>query len=136
MNIIEEVRHRLQRYPMLKYRENGDLITVDPINECGFSVSMGIHRNEFIVSFDGWHEHFKTEDEALNCFAYGLSEQCRLKVHRTQGFEYCWTLEHLSDTGWKSVSSTIRLFFPFWRKRDIIYRQNSILSASNEAANP
>lgn len=126
MSPIERIRDRLQKHPMLSFHEAADTITVEPQSDNGFSVSLAVLKTEFVVSFDGWHGHFKSEDEALNCFALGLSDQCRLKVHRRAGGEYRWTLEHLTNDGWKADSETGRLFFPFWGRREIIYRQNRL----------
>jgi hypothetical protein len=125
MTIIEKVRARLQDHPDLKYRETGKSITVDAPSATGFSVSLHAVSNEFVVHFDGWHEHFATESDALNCFAFGLTGGCRLKVFRRWKFEYCWTLQRLTDQGWQEDSTTGLFFFPFWGQREIIYRQNS-----------
>lgn len=32
------------------------------------------------MSFEGWHEAFEQEEEALECVAFGLSAACRLRV--------------------------------------------------------
>jgi len=86
-----------------------------------------VTEDEFIVSFDGWHEHFKSQVDALNCFALGLTDQCRLKVFRRGRTDYRWTLEYRTEGGWKEDSTTGFLFFPFWRKCEILYRQNAII---------
>jgi hypothetical protein len=45
------------------------------------------------VHFNGWHENFKDQQEALSCFTLGLSVQCRLKEYRRWKIAYKWTVE-------------------------------------------
>lgn len=125
MIILEKARARLQEHPELKFRETGNSIVVDAPSSNGFSVSIHAVNNEFIVHFDGWHKHFDNESAALDCFVFGLFGRCRLKVCRRWKMEYRWTLESLTDQGWEEDSTTGLVFFPFWRRREIIYRQNS-----------
>lgn len=40
------------------------------------------------VYFNSWHEEFDDEDEALNCSAFGLSSECRLKEFNRNGEPY------------------------------------------------
>ena len=76
------------------------------------------------MGFDGWHEHFDTEEEALNCFEFGLSGNCRLKVVYRGSFAHRWTLESKTDSGWREDSTTGLLVFPFWRRRRAVYLTN------------
>lgn len=95
-------------------------------NSDSFEVYMFRSGSEFTVGFDGWHEHFTSEDEALNCFAFGLSQDCRLKVV-TRGSKECrWTLQFLEDGAWKDDTETGLMFVPFWKKAKIAYRRNEI----------
>jgi hypothetical protein len=52
---------------------------VHPRDRSGFTVGLRITPSGFTVYFEGWHEEFTSEDEALNCFAFGLSPKCRLR---------------------------------------------------------
>src|SRR5262249_14251262 len=45
------------------------------------------------VYFNGWHENFSDPSEALDCFVFGLSDECRLKEHRRGNVAYRWTVE-------------------------------------------
>ena len=127
MNAIEQIRQKLQTYPLLRCREIGNKITVAPTSTRGFSVSLTVTGVAFIVSFDGWHEHFKSQEDALNCFVFGLSDQCRLKVFRRGKTDYRWSLEYRTEGGWNEESTTGFVFFPFWQKREIIFRQNGFM---------
>ena len=121
---ILKLRRRLESYPLLSYHDDGQTITVDPTSTTGYSVSLTATGRDFIVRFDGWHEYFNFQVDAINYFVLGLSNQYRLKVLRRGKIDYQWTLEYRTPAGWEEDSTTGRAFFPFWRRREIIYRQN------------
>ena len=124
MTTIEKVLQRLAKYPAVSYRATSSTITIDAQSSNGFTVFLEARKGTFTVAFDGWHEHFEAESSALNCFAFGLIGKCRLKVCRSGKVEYRWTLEYPTNDGWQEDSTTGLIFFPFWRKRQIFYRQN------------
>lgn len=128
MGAVERIKEKLRRYPQLTYHVTGNTITVEPPNVNGFSVSLTEGAGEWIVGFDGWHEDFTSEDEALNCFAFGLSDRCRLRVHYRGSFPYRWTVEERTEEGWRENGTTGLLFFPFWQRARIEYRQNTVIS--------
>jgi len=57
-------------------------ITVKADSSKGFDVSFYDDKFEYTVFFEGWHEYFKKSESqnAINCFAFGLSDSCRIKV--------------------------------------------------------
>ena len=61
-------------------------LVVLPTSNHGFSVGLDVSQSHCTVSFNGWHEDFQKEDEALDCFAFGLSDECRLKECRRGNF--------------------------------------------------
>ena len=127
MSAIETIRAKLQSYPNLHYEHTASSITVSPESPDGFSVSFYDEGARFVVSFGGWHEHFDSESEALNCFAFGLSDQCRLRVESRGSTDYRWSVQHLVDGSWCDESQTGLLFFPFWRHRSERFHQNRII---------
>ncbi len=60
-----------------------------------------------------------------------VGRRCRLKVFRRGRIDYRWTLEYHNKAGWKEDSTTGLLLFPFWRKREVIYRQNAAIEEEN-----
>lgn len=129
MNLIEQIKTRLSKYPEARYESNASSITVLPISAEGFSVGLTINPgNGFTVSFEGWHEEFEDAEEALNVFAWGLSDECRLCEYRRGRFPYKWTVEYWEDGEWTQQSTTGLIFFPFWRKVEAHYLQNKLLS--------
>jgi hypothetical protein len=88
MNVIEEIIAKLQNYPQAEYESRDDWIRVPPTSKDGFPVELFAGPNSWTIHFKGWHENFSDKEEALNCFAFGLSTQCRLKVARLGRLEY------------------------------------------------
>ena len=128
MNLIDDIKTRLSRYPHIRYESDASSITVFPHSPDGFAVTLLVnHGNLYTISFEGWHEDFEGE-EALNVFAFGLSYECRLKEYRRGNFAYKWTVEYLDDEGqWKEESTTGLLLFPFWKRSTVRYLQNNLL---------
>lgn len=126
MTAIERIRARLSAYPEVNYSEGPNEIDVKPSASSGFAVGFRITPQGFTVNFEGWHEEFTDEDEALNCFAFGLSQDCRLAVVLRGNTETKWTVERLEDGTWTADSETGLLFQPFWRSARIEYRQNKL----------
>lgn len=129
MTPIEEIKHRLSKYPGVRYESDDASITVFPITADGFSVAFTESlSNGYTVYFEGWHEDFEDPAEALNIFALGLSDESRLREYRRGNTAYKWTLELLEDGEWIGQSTTGLVFFPFWRKLETRYLQNRLLS--------
>ncbi len=95
-------------------------------NPESFDVAIYAHGDELQVGFDGWHEHFDAEEDALNCFAFGLSKECRLKVVKRGNMECSWTVQALQDGTWVDDTTTGLIFVPFWKPKHVEYRQNTI----------
>jgi hypothetical protein len=134
MGAVERIRERLRRNPALKYREAAGAITIEPPTATGFPVTITERADKWVVAFGGWHEHFATEEEALNCFAFGMSERCRLKVDYRGSFPHRWTVEERTAEGWRGDSSTGLLLFPFWRRPRVEYRQNAVIRDAEPVA--
>ena len=82
---------------------------------------------DYVVSFEGWHERFTVEEEALDCFSFGLSESCRLRVTYRGESPVSWAVQSLEHGTWVVDSTTALIFTPFWRRRTVVYRQNELL---------
>jgi hypothetical protein len=128
MNPIEEIKTRLRKYPNVKYESTASSITVFPSSNTGFNVSLDAAPGRYTVSFNGWHENFADTSEALECFAFGLSGECRLKEHRRGRFAYRWTVESKQNGQWVADSETGLFLFPFWKRAEVIYLQNNLIS--------
>ena len=127
MNPIEQIKAKLARHPELRFVETPSSIQVKAPSENGFNVTFDVEANSFTVHFDGWHEHFKTVEEALNCFAFAFSGQSRVAVTYRGTTAVRWTLETLREGQWLRDSETDLLFVPFWLPVRVVHRQNPTL---------
>jgi hypothetical protein len=105
---------------------SGNTIVAKPHSADGFTVSLLERDNDWLVSFDGWHEHFIAEDRAIACFEFGLSDHCRLKIEYRGSFPHRWTVEVQSGNAWRADRVVGLLLFPFWRSARTEYRQNAV----------
>jgi len=128
MNAIEQIKERLSKYPQVRYDAGVSSISVLPTSDDGFTVGLDVKRRRFTVSFNGWHEDFQEQVDALDCFAFGLSDQCRLKEFRRGGFAYRWTVESRQNGEWVTDSETGLFLFIFWKPKEVRYLQNSLIS--------
>jgi hypothetical protein len=127
MRAIARIIEKLKKHPELSFKQEGNIVTVEPADADGFAVGLLERDGGCTVSFEGWHEEFESEEAALNCFAFGLSDQCRLKIDYRGSFPYRWSVEEANGDGWTLDSTTGLLLFPFWRRRHTVYRQNHVL---------
>ena len=127
MNIIEKIKEKLKKYPQVNYEETENFISVLPLNDKGFTVSLEIAYDDLKVFYNGWHENFENEEEALKCFAFGLSSECRLKEFCRDGEPYKWTLEYKDGENWIEDSTTSLFNFSIWKKTKINYLHNDLI---------
>jgi hypothetical protein len=126
---LDAIREKLRKYPELSVVDTDDAITVKTLAPDGFAVSFHSGDGEYTVYMEGWHAHFDASqlDTALNCFAFGLSDCARLKVHSRGGRDYRWSLEIYEDEAWRTDSTTGLLFFRFWRRKTVRYLRNAVI---------
>lgn len=130
MNPIELIKEKLKKYPHIKYEEGLKSIRLFPAAPNGFSVSMHLESEGITIYYDdGWHETFQKEDEALNCFSFGLSENCRLRVTSRGNFRHKWQVQALVTGNWETESETGLLLFPFWKKPNVYFLQNKFIKS-------
>lgn len=125
--LIERIREKLKKYPSVLPKVNGSHLEVIPQSDSGFTVWAHEADSSFTVGFEGWHEEFSNPDEALNCFAFGLSNSCRLRIFGRGGKDYKWQVFHQTDGKWMIESETGLLFFPFWRQMETRELQNALI---------
>ena len=132
MSLIDEIKARLSKYPNARYECSGSSISVFPSSDNGFTVGLDVNKSQYTVYFNGWHEEFQNEDEALECFAFGLSDECRLRECRRGNFAYRWTVESKQNGNWLADSEIGLFLFPFWKPKKVYYLQNNLISTANE----
>ena len=100
-------------------------IRVPAADPSGFEVRiLQTGRGSYMVWFDGWHEEFDDCSQAVRCFAFGLSSDCRLKVFLKEQMRYRWTVERRTGERWMDDSTTGLVLFPFWRRTTVRYLAN------------
>ena len=127
---IAEIRKRFEKYPDARTEEGKGSIRFLPSSPDGFVVGFYMERGSYTVAFEGWHEHFRAVDEAFNCFAFGLSDVCRLKIVSRGGKAHLWIVEQLRDGTWVPDGETGLLLFQFWRSPSVAYRQNALIKSA------
>jgi hypothetical protein len=126
---IKTIREQLSKYKNIDFiEENNNSITIKQQSDNSFPITLLVKNNKYFVYFKGWYKEFSTEEEALDCFAYGLSADCRLKVISSGDVEYKWILEYEEKGQWKEDSEIGIALFPFWQKKHTTYFQNTIIS--------
>ena len=127
MSVIQEIKEKLGKHPELAFELESNSISVLPDN--GFTVWLTENGNSYTVGYDGWHEEFNSKEEALNCFSFGLSSECRLKIHKFGNSPYKWVVQYREAGEWLNDSTTGLIFVPFWRPRNIVYLQNAVINS-------
>ena len=129
---IWKIKEKIISHPTIKIlEETENSITVKPEGEKSFPITVLFKENKYAVYFKGWNESFLTEEDALDVFAFGLSDDCRLKVISAKDIEYKWIVEFKEKSKWIVHSETNIGMFPFWQRKNIKYYQNNILKNSN-----
>jgi hypothetical protein len=139
MNLISQIKEKLKDKPEIKYDENPGELTILPADESGFHITVYLEKNEIMVCFEGWHQHYAKTDteEAFNCVGFGLSDHCRLIVHSKGKTDYKWTAQ-MKDPGngkWKFAGTTCLLWYPFWKRKRVRYLQNQTIKVEAEPIN-
>jgi hypothetical protein len=130
MDPVEELKKKLAKHPELKFTSTRTSVTVAAPSG-GFSVSLYASSEDCVVHFDGWHEHFTSTDQALECCAFAYSGECRLAITYRGRTPVKWVLEYLKKGRWQVDSEVGHFFIPFWLRPHVIYKQNpDLLSAA------
>jgi hypothetical protein len=124
MDPITLIKEKLARHPELGYAATATSLVVEAPSAEGFKVSLQVFGNECIVHFDGWHEHFNSTEEALNCFAFGLSGRARLAITYRGTTPVKWVLEHRVGDEWVKESETGRILAASSEPTQLVYRRN------------
>ena len=128
--VISRIKEKLEKCPPVTYTATEGFLEIPAQSPAGFRVWIQERSGGCTVGFEGWHEEFTDADEALNCFAFGLSTACRLRVFRCRGADYKWQVLIHMDGQWVADTETGLLFPTFWlpkKQRDL---QNDIIIAA------
>lgn len=108
--------------------EPGDgTLLFNPTSEDGFPIELLACGDDIMISSFLWHEHFENIDNAIELFIKMLSEKCRMRYEYRGKILYKMVLEIEHDDGWLEMNATVILFFPFWMKKRVEYKQNNVI---------
>jgi hypothetical protein len=125
-SIIDRARHRLSAFPDVQFEATPTAIHVPAPGAQGFSVSLRIEGARFIVRYDGWSQTFGRAEDAYDCFEFGLSDSCALRV-TLRGETACrWQIEKREYGLWVPGRTVRRRWVPFWRPLRTERRQNHV----------
>lgn len=130
MNPIDELVDRLAKHPELRFTATATAVEIESPTPEGFAVSLHVSESKYIVSFEGWHEHFESGEEALNCVVFAYSGCCRLAVTFRGRIPVKWAMESCDDGRWSADSEVGHFFVPFWSRPRVVHRQNPNLFAA------
>jgi hypothetical protein len=126
MAFLARVREMLARRDDVRWEEQPGGLFVYPPAPTGYWLVAVEGGDGPEVHIAAWHDHFSSEEAALEWFAFALrGEGLRVRVTSAGAFDYAWQLQILHGGQWKARSTTMRIPLPFWRQRHVRFLQNS-----------
>jgi hypothetical protein len=126
---VEELVARLRKHSQLRFTSSSSSVEIEAPSTDGFPVSLHATSSDYVVHYDGWHEHFASGAAALDCVSFAYSGQCRLAVTYRGSFAVKWVLESRVDGAWRPDSEVGHFLVPFWLRPRVVHRQNPVLLA-------
>jgi hypothetical protein len=136
MTVIDRIVGKLAKYPEVRFHREASLLSIPPQTPDGFEVAIRVLPTESVVSFGGWHDHFAREEDALEWFSFGLSEECRLKIVSRAGMDCQWIVEGLEGNEWVFRAETGSLFPLFFLPKKERVQQNHLIKREANPASP
>lgn len=118
VSIIKKIRQKLEKFPEIVFDAEQYTMSIYPLQDSGFTISIAEVSSTYTVAFDGWHESFDSEEDALSCVAFGLSDSCRLKTIFRGSTPQKWVVEYKENGDWVMDSETGLMFFRFGGKSE------------------
>lgn len=112
----------------------GDCLTIDQVNETGFTISLLRSSDCWIVFFDDWHDEFPDLEMVLVLIGQALSGNVRLRVDRMGQKPWRWTVERkLADRTWVALYSNAVFMLGRGQAKDTVIFCNGRDDAKQEA---
>lgn len=131
-SVIDRAVRTLRAHDGVAFDASEHTITVPAASDDGFVVRLRVmHDREFVVWYDRWQRTFDRAEDAFDCFEYGLSDSCRLKITLRGETPVSWHVEKREYGMWMSGHRRVkRLSLAFWRPKRTVYRQNHVFRRS------
>jgi hypothetical protein len=129
-SVIDRAARRLEAIGGVDYTATPSTIAVRPSDSDGFAVTLAMeHARAFVVTYEQWRHTFDRAEDAYDCFEFGLSDSCRLRVTYRGDDAIAWHVEKREYGIWAPSShTTTRWTWKFWKPRRIVHRQNKLFS--------
>ena len=126
-SVIERAVGALRQREGVRFDATPEEVSVPPASPDGFTVSLRAagHRL-FEVRCDGWRETFSRAEDAYDCFAFALSDRCRLRVTYRGRRAVAWQIEKYEYGLWTPGPIVRRRLLPLWRPARTIHLQNHL----------
>jgi hypothetical protein len=125
-SVIDRARRTLTALGVA-FDENTHSITVHAPDSSGFDVTLQVvDARKFVVRYEGWFETFGRAEDAYDCFEYGLSDSCWLRVTTRGTTPVAWQIEKREYGVWMPGRLVKRRLVPFWRPARVERRQNRV----------
>jgi hypothetical protein len=131
-SVIDRAVRTLRALDSVVFDAGDDAIAVPPASADGFAVRLQmVHDREYVVSYEGWQHTFDRAEDAYDCFEYGLSDSCRLKIALRGDEPVGWHVEKWEYGMWVPAQHPRRRrSLAFWRPLRTVYRQNHVFRRS------
>jgi hypothetical protein len=126
--IIAKVLSLLETVDGLDFTITDDSITVKATADSGYSVTLWEDPHQtYVVNFGHyWHDHYSSEDKAVEWFMSGITGKFRLVCDYRWRYLVKCTVERHSDGDWMpadTVGSCLS-FLVWWLPKRIVFLQN------------
>ena len=130
VNSIADLKSWLTSETKLSWKDADKILQIEAPSAAGCSVWIVKDDDEWTVGLgEGWHDHFETEAQAVECCLQGCTGKIREVTKYRGNVPYHWSAQVQIDGQWQTVSTTGMLFFPFWRRKRVEYRTNPVIDA-------
>jgi hypothetical protein len=129
-SVIDRARKTLETLGVT-FDADATRIVVVAEEPSGFDVTLRvIGPRKFVVSYEGWFQAFDRAEDAYDCFEYGLSDSCGLRITFRGRMPVAWQIEKREYGVWMPGRSVRRRVMPFWRAARIERRQNRVFRSA------
>ena len=129
-SVIARAKKALDAVGGVAYDTDEDRIAVAAAERDGFAVSLrALGDRRFVVQYgEGWVHAFDRAEDACECFEFGLSDSCRLRVTLRGETPVAWQVQKREFGLWVPGRRRRAWRVPFWRRARIVHRQNHVFS--------
>ena len=137
--VIEELQHRLAKFPEARWEFDAAALTYLPSHADGFRVSLSALQAQFnvryVICYNGYSEETSNCGCAITTFGFGLSTGCRLREYSRNGKAYRWVLELADQEKWTAYGERIassRCLLQLWRRPQVRCLQNRLIDLDQD----